>query len=111
DQNGTSHSYLRDVLGRLTADIVTNFGGNTDQTIKRLGFSFNALGLPFQQTSYTDTAGTSIANQVEDLYNGYGQLVQQFQSHSGQVNTSSTPSVQYAYSTGDNNSRLTSETY
>ncbi|HXE53663.1 MAG TPA: hypothetical protein VN541_11630 [Tepidisphaeraceae bacterium] len=73
DQNGTSHTYLRDVLGRLTSDIVTLPSGNPmgiDQSVMRLGFSYNGLGLPFKQTSYSDAAGTSIVNQVENLYNG-----------------------------------------
>jgi RHS repeat-associated protein len=56
------------------------------------------------------------ANQVEDLYNGLGQLITEYQSHSGAVNTSTTPSVQYAYSFvttsgGPNHSRLVSMTY
>ena len=47
-------------------------------------------------------------------YNGLGQLTQEWQSHSGAVNTNATPSVQYGYtlmSGGANNSRLTSMTY
>jgi RHS repeat-associated protein len=47
-------------------------------------------------------------------YNGLGQLTQEWQSHSGAVNTSITPNVQYGYtlmSGGVNNSRLTSMTY
>jgi RHS repeat-associated protein len=56
------------------------------------------------------------ANQVEDLYNGLGQLITEYQSHNGVVNTSTTPSVQYAYSFvttsgGPNHSRLVSMTY
>ncbi|HXE53178.1 MAG TPA: LamG-like jellyroll fold domain-containing protein [Tepidisphaeraceae bacterium] len=114
DQNGTSHTYLRDALGRLTSDIITLPTGNPmgiDQSVMRLGFSYNGLGLPFKQTSYSDASGISIVNQVEDLYNGFGQLTTEYQEHSGQVNTSTTPKVQYAYSTGDNNSRLTTLTY
>ena len=47
-------------------------------------------------------------------FNGLGQLTAEYQSHSGAVNTSTTPSVQYAWtemSGGQNNSRLTSITY
>ncbi|HXE53660.1 MAG TPA: hypothetical protein VN541_11615, partial [Tepidisphaeraceae bacterium] len=90
-------------LSRLANDVVTNMGGSTDQSIQRLGFSYNGLGLPFKETSYKDTAGTQIANQVEDLHNGYGQLTQQYQDHSKAVDPASSPQVQYAYSTGDNN--------
>ncbi len=51
---------------------------------------------------------------MEDVYNGLGQLTTEYQSHSGVVNTSTTPSVQYAYvlmASGANNSRMTSMTY
>ena len=49
-----------------------------------------------------------------DVYNGLRQLTGEYQSHSGAVNTSTTPEVQYAYvemASGANNSRLTSITY
>src|SRR6185312_12558563 len=65
DQNGTTHSYLHDVLGRLTADIITTLGSGVDGAIRRLGYSFNQLGLPYQETSYSDTAGTTVINQVQ----------------------------------------------
>jgi hypothetical protein len=51
---------------------------------------------------------------VQDAYNGLGQLTGEYQSHSGAVNTSTTPQVQYGYSLmsgGANHSRLTSLTY
>jgi RHS repeat-associated protein len=51
---------------------------------------------------------------VQDSFNGLGQLTNEYQSHSGAVNTSTTPQVQYAYtllSGGQNNSRLASLTY
>ena len=45
---------------------------------------------------------------------GLGQLTTEYQAHSGAVNTSTSPKVQYAYSLmsgGANNSRPTSVTY
>ena len=47
-------------------------------------------------------------------FNGLGQMTQEWQSHSGAVNTSTTPSVQYAYSGmagRANHSRLVSISY
>src|SRR6202022_596968 len=64
-------------------------------------------------TSYNAASG-SVVNQVQDVYNGLGQLITEYQSHSGAVNTSTTPKVQYAYNElagGSNNSRLVSMTY
>jgi hypothetical protein len=51
---------------------------------------------------------------VQRAYNGLGQLITEYQSHSGAVNANSTLKVQYAYSEmsgGANHSRLTSMTY
>src|SRR4029077_13785479 len=59
-------------------------------------------------------SGGSIVNQVQDAFNGLGQLTEEWQAHSGAVNTSTTSNVQYSYtlmSGGVNNSRLTSMTY
>ena len=113
DQNGTTHTYNFDVLDRLTADIVTALGSGVDGAVRRLGFSFNDAGLPYQQTSYSDTGGNTVVNQVQDAYNGYGQLVTQYQEHSGAVNTATSLKVQYVYSqpTGANFSRMTAMIY
>ena len=56
----------------------------------------------------------NIVNQVQEVYNGLGQLTADYQSHSGAVVQGSTPVVQYAYNemaNGENNSRLVSMTY
>jgi len=80
DQNGTTHQYILDSLGRLTADKITAFGTGVNQTIKRLQYAFDTAGRPYQQTSYTDAAGTTIANQVQDAYDGFGQLTTEYQA-------------------------------
>jgi hypothetical protein len=52
--------------------------------------------------------------QVQRLYNGLGQLTQEYQAVGGTVNTSTTPYVGYAYSEmagGANHSRLTRVDY
>jgi RHS repeat-associated protein len=86
--------------------------GVSNQTLA-LGYSYNDAGLPFKQTSYSNSTMTTVENQVEDIYNGYGQLTIEYQETSGAVNTSTSASVQYANSqpTGTNYSRLTSMTY
>ena len=48
---------------------------------------------------------------MQDVYNGFGQLITQYQEHSGSVNTSTSLKVQYGYSIAANDSRLSSETY
>ncbi len=62
-------------------------------------------------TSYADTAGTQIVNQVENIYNGLGQLTQQYQAVTGAVDIATTPYVGYTYSDPSTGSLLTSMVY
>jgi RHS repeat-associated protein len=114
DRNGTTHQYSYDILGRQTSDTVTTLGAGVDSSVLRLDTAYDQQGNPYLFTSYADTAGTAIANQVEDVYNGLGQLIAQYQSHAGSVVIGTTPEVQYTYNemaNGENNSRLTSMIY
>jgi RHS repeat-associated protein len=114
DRDGNVHTYSFDVLGRQTADAVTTLGAGVDGSVRRIETAYDTGDRPYLYTSYNSASGGSIVNQVEDLYNGLGQLTTEYQSHAGGVNPNSTPSVQYAYTLmagGANNSRLTSITY
>ncbi len=73
DQNGTTHTYAYDVLGRKISDAAAVASGNPeniDTSVVKLTYSFNSQGLPFQQTSYNSSS--TVVNQVEDVYNGLG---------------------------------------
>jgi RHS repeat-associated protein len=111
DQNGTTHAYHHDTLGRVTLDAVTTLGPGVDGTVRALGYSYNAQGLPFQQTSYSHADGTGIVNQDQDVDNGFGQLTGEFQAVSGAVDTGSTPEVQYDYSSAATGSVPTAMIY
>jgi RHS repeat-associated protein len=114
DRNGTVHDYVYDVLGRQTVDAVVTLGSGVDGSVRRLTTAYDTGGRPYLYTSYATFTGGTIVNQVQDVYNGLGQLTTEYQSTSGAVNTSSTPNVQYAYSQmagGANHSRLVSMTY
>jgi RHS repeat-associated protein len=114
DPQGNVHSYSYDALGRQTADAVTTLGSGVDGSVRRIETAYNTQGLPYLFTSYDSASGGSVVNQVQDAFNGLGQLVTEYQSHSGAVNTSTTPKVQYTYvemASGANNSRQTSMTY
>jgi RHS repeat-associated protein len=114
DPDGTTHTYTYSVLGQETADAVTTLGSGVDGSVLLIGTSYATLGDPETITSYSLTGDPgAIVNQVENVYNGLDQLTQQYQSASGMVNTSTTPSVQYSYTdlTSGNNSRLTSIVY
>jgi RHS repeat-associated protein len=65
-------------------------------------------------TSYDNaTVGSgSVVNQVQFVYDDFGQLVTEYQEHGGAVNTSTSLKVQYAYADGSSNTiRLTKMTY
>ena len=114
DRDGNVHTYSYDVLGRQTSDAVTTLGSGVDGTVRRIDTAYDTQGNAYLTTSYDSASGGSIVNQVEDVYNGLGQLTGEYQAVSGAVNTSTTPEVQYSYtemSGGANNSRLTSITY
>jgi RHS repeat-associated protein len=114
DRNGNLHTYSFDVLGRLTTDAITTLGTGVDGTIRRIEVAYDTGDRPYLFTSYNAASGGSIMNQVQDAYNGLGQLITEYQAHSGAVNTVTSPNVQYSYtlmSGGVNNSRLTGMTY
>ncbi len=114
DPNGTTHTYSYDVLGRRVSDAVTTLGSGVNGDVRRITTAYDPLGNAYLTTSYDAVTGGSIVNQVEDTFNGLGQLTGEYQALTGAVNLSTTPEVQYAYtemSSGQNNSRLTSMTY
>jgi len=54
----------------------------------------------------------SVQNQVQNAYNDFGQQTVSYQAHSGSVNTSTSPKVQYSYGDGSSNSiRMLGMTY
>src|SRR5712692_1504466 len=118
DRNGTTHTYSYDVLGRQTADAVTTLvTATTDGTIQRLETAYDSAGRPYLFTSYSQPGGgtANIVNQVQDIFNGLGQLTTEYQAHSGAViigGPNQSPTVQYTYNAlTNNNSRLTGIIY
>src|SRR5207247_2375648 len=79
DQNASVHTYSFDPLARMTLDSVGTLGTGVDGAIRALGFSYTALGLGYQQTSYSDSSATTVVNQVQDAYNGLNQLTAEYQ--------------------------------
>jgi hypothetical protein len=51
DQNGTTHTFARNTLGRETADIVTTLGSGVDGSVRRRGFTYSPLGSVYQATT------------------------------------------------------------
>src|SRR5262249_12626261 len=114
DRNGSVHTYTSDVVRPPTTDAVTTLGSRRHGSVPRLATAYATAGNPYLFTSYDSASAGNIVNQVQDVFNGLGQLTTEYQAHSGAVNTSTTPKVQYAYSEmagGANHSRLISLTY
>src|SRR5262249_6590639 len=109
----TTHTYVRDVLGRMTSDQVAVTSGQVDPSIQRLDTAYDTGGRPYLFTSYADTAGQMPKNQVQRSYNGLSQLTNEYQAHSGLGTTSTTAQVQYSYDVmaSGNESRLVTMTY
>ncbi|MCI0460725.1 MAG: RHS repeat-associated core domain-containing protein [Gemmataceae bacterium] len=113
DRNGTVRTISYDVLGREASDAVTTLGSGVDGAVRRIETAYDGQGNAYLITSYDAASGGNIVNQVQREFNGLGQLTREYQSHSGAVNTSTTPKVQYGWSemSGGNHSRLVSMTY
>jgi RHS repeat-associated protein len=82
--------------------------------VRRIETAYNKRGDVERITSFDSaTAGSgNVVNEVFVLYNGFGQAIDTFQSHSGAVNLSTTPSVQMAFADGSANTiRPTGVTY
>ncbi|TWT73416.1 RHS repeat-associated core domain-containing protein [Allorhodopirellula solitaria] len=105
DQNGTTRQYDFDALGRQTQDRVTTLGAGVDGAIRRVEQTYNVRGNVSAVTCYNNPSvgSGSIVNQITRQFDGFGQVTNTFQSHSGAVNPASTPSVGRSYTDGSGN--------
>jgi len=85
DPNGTVHAYVRDQLGRQTLDQVITLPEGIDGTIQRIEITYDVRGLVEKITCYDAATGGSVVNEIQNVYNDFGQLVSQYQSHQGEV--------------------------
>jgi hypothetical protein len=108
DQATTVHTLQYDKLARLLHDRVTTLASGVDGAIRRLTATYGVNGLT-KLTSWDNAAVGSgaVVNEVELVYNEFGQIIEDRQSHAGAVVPASTPKVQYQYENGSaNNVRL-----
>lgn len=104
DQRGCVHQFEFDLLGRQIHDRVTTVGSGVDDAVLRLSTTYEVRGMVESLTSWDDAdveSGDAV-NQCLFFYNGFQQLIADFQEHDGQVDES-TPVVQYDYEDGSNN--------
>jgi YD repeat-containing protein len=111
DADLTQHDYVYDKLSRLTADKATELGDGLSSAVRRIGRTYDVRGFLDKVTSYSTVSGSVVVNEVQLVYDPFGNLVEDRQSHSGAV-TGTTPKVVYVYTDGSNNKlRKVSVTY
>jgi RHS repeat-associated protein len=111
DQNGTLRILQYDKVGRLVYDVATIVGSGVDNAVVGRASGYNQRGLKYRATSYSPAPATAV-NDVYRVFNDFDQLVTEYQEHSGLVNVSTSPKVQYSYANGSANTiRLTGITY
>ncbi len=103
DQNQTVHEYGYDGLGRLKSDRVTALGDGVDGAVRAIGRSYDERGQLEKVTSYSDPGMTPVLNEVQYAYNGFGQVLFDYQEHNGAVDTGTSPKVGYGYADGGGN--------
>jgi RHS repeat-associated protein len=97
DRAGTTHTYTYDVVGRRISDTVITLGTGVNGAVRRIETAYDALGNATSVTSFNAATGGSAVNQVVRAFTSFGQLTSEWQSHTGLVNLTTTPRVQYAY--------------
>ena len=110
DQNGSVHDYNYDLLGRQIQDIVMTLGANVEGSVRRIDTAYEVRGMVTLVTSYANTVGTTVVNQLTLDYNSYQQLISEQQDQSASSGPNLT--VSYAYEDGSANTiRPTGITY
>ncbi|GMV25109.1 MAG: hypothetical protein AMXMBFR58_11400 [Phycisphaerae bacterium] len=125
DQNGTEHTYTRDVVGRVTRDVASDLGSGIDGAVRAIKVAYDTTGRLDKVESTSDTSATTVVNAVRFRYTPLWQVAKVYQDHNGVVETSGggddaapindTKVVQYNYadspSSSNNRSRLESLAY
>ena len=113
EQNHTEHHYRYDAAGRQVSDFVDNIPSGIDTTVQALVTQYDALDRPTAFLSEGPPASNQpfvVLNEVTRVYNGFGQVTDEYQSNSGAV-TGTSPDVHYTYADANNGSRLVSVQY
>src|SRR6266478_1821838 len=98
--------------GRRSSDTATTLGTGVDGSVLRHNTSYDTGGRPYKLTSYSNTAGTTVVNQVQFGYNGFGQETIEYQDHTSGGVSAGSFNIKYSFVDGTGNSnRLVSMTY
>tara|TARA_R110000782_G_scaffold102483_4_gene189491 strand:+ start:8981 stop:11971 length:2991 start_codon:yes stop_codon:yes gene_type:complete len=104
DQNGTTHAYTRDALGRVTLDTVTAFGTDIDQAVDSIATAYDDHG---RVASVQSKDGSTVVNEVGFGYTKLHQIETLTQNAFGGIGGAAAKDVVYAY---DNAIRATGST-
>jgi YD repeat-containing protein len=105
-RDSTVHAYTYDAAGRQTIDLVLSAKVDVDGVNHKITTTYDALNRPTLYSGEGPLNGVwQVLDQVRDVYNGFGQIITEYQAATGGV-TASTPSVQYVYDQSNNDSRL-----
>jgi RHS repeat-associated protein len=111
DQRGVVLSYTYTNNRQPAMQSVTTLPSGVDGSVQSVVRTYDALNRVQNITSYGSAGG--LGTVVNDLqytyYNNTGKVTACYQSHSGAVNTSLTPSTQYSYDTSTTGSMFTSQ--
>jgi|GEM_PF-6032335 len=91
DQNGSTHAYEYDGLGRRLSDHVTAFGEGVDEAVDKLEYGYSPRGELVDCVSYKEA---DVVNEAKRTYDGLGQITSEAQSHLDVVGPL-TPTVAY----------------
>ncbi|MEN6662873.1 MAG: RHS repeat domain-containing protein, partial [Phycisphaerae bacterium] len=104
DQNGTTHTYTYDDLGRMVRDGVTAVGTGIDDAVLAIATTLDDLGRVSGKTTYDAATGGNVVNDVKYWYDGWGNVTRIYQAHDGAVDDdgqgTDTPMVKFEYDDG-----------
>ncbi|MEM6885114.1 MAG: RHS repeat-associated core domain-containing protein [Verrucomicrobiota bacterium] len=115
DPNLTTHDYHYDLRGRQIHDVATIRSPQIIGDVRCISnvYDLRNLVTHIRSSASADLADLQTVNEVQRVYDGYGQLVKEFQEHTGHVVYSNTPmnwssrEIQFPRSAGQDNSNLT----
>jgi len=108
DQRQVTHAYAYSTTtGALLSDTATGtwLPLSVDATIRRIGYTYDNFGRTTKVTSYSDTGGSTVINEVAFEYGAWGVVTKSIQDHYG-ATAATDPNVQYAYEDGSGGADL-----
>ncbi|MCA9211831.1 MAG: RHS repeat-associated core domain-containing protein, partial [Planctomycetales bacterium] len=98
DQLGNVITYSYNDRRQPETESVTTLATGVDGNVRSIKRSYDSQARLEKVTSYASTGGTgTVRNEVQYEYNDLSQITKSYQSHSGAVNTGTSPSVSYSY--------------